>query len=69
MKYSKKYPKQDGWRHAKYAGIPCWFHLWDNTLIGKNWFYNLILDWCLYFDINIAQIQIFKIELIEDEED
>lgn len=67
MKYPKKYPKEEGWRFAKYSGIPCYFHLWDNILVGRNWFYNLLLDFQLFYDVEIRFTQTFKIELIEDE--
>lgn len=59
--------KEDGWRNAKYGGIPCWFNIKDNTLIGKNSFYEFLVNILIWIDTNIVDVYSFLIKVeLED---
>jgi hypothetical protein len=50
---------------AKYSGIPTYFDPMTNKLVGRNWFYNILLEIILWLDVNIFKVDTFKID-IED---
>jgi len=62
------------WHNAKYRGIPCWyrFEMDENyedggELIAKNWFYEILLDINIWWDVNIIKIDYFPLLIEEDE--
>ena len=58
--------KPEGFKNARYAGIPCWLNFADNELIGQNWFYDKILSVILFIDINLFLVDGFRIVIIDD---
>lgn len=39
--------KQDIFYYAKFYGIPVYYQPEENEMIGRNWFYNFLLDWII----------------------
>jgi hypothetical protein len=60
-------------KEAYYRSIPCYYDDDTHELHGRNWFYNILLDVTLWFDVEILQIEEFPIWIDEadlvDEED
>lgn len=58
------------YKNAKYRGWPCWYDPIDSEIIGKNWFYSIMIDINIWLDVEIFQVEAFPIEIEdEDEED
>jgi len=53
-------------KKAYYRSIPAYYNLETGELIGRNWFYSLLIDINIWIDINIIQVEEFPI-LIEEE--
>ena len=53
-------------RNARYRGIPCWFDLETEELIGKNWFYDFLVDINVWLDINVFDVEEFPIWIEEE---
>jgi len=54
-------------RNAKYRGIPCFYNPMNNEIIGKNWFYNLLIDIMLWIDLVIIEVDEFPLWVEVDE--
>lgn len=54
-------------RNAKYRGIPCYLNPINNEIIGKNFFYEFLIDIIMWFDINIFMVDEFPIWVEVDE--
>lgn len=48
-------------KNAKYRGIPCYFNVINNEIIGKNFFYEFLINIIIWFDINIFMVSEFPI--------
>lgn len=38
-------------KHAKYWGIPCLFNEENNEIVGKNWLFDKLIYFCVWFDM------------------
>ena len=52
-----------GFLDAKYMGIPCYYRESDNMIIGRNYFYDIILSIAVWIDINIIGVHSFMIKI------
>ncbi len=53
-------------KKAKYRGIPAYFDINTMELIGRNWFYDLLIDVNVWIDVNIVGVEAFPIEIEDD---
>lgn len=56
-------------RRALYRKIPCYFDKETNEIIGRNKFYDILLDIVIWFDLNILQVEEFPIWIEMDDVD
>lgn len=54
-------------KKAYYRWIPCYFDPKTNELIGRNWFYDILVDIDMWFDFEVLGIEELPI-WIEDED-
>jgi len=55
--------KHDIFYYAKLNGVPVYFQPEENEMVGRNWFYNLLLDIVLTFVVFFCNEEEFKIEI------
>lgn len=48
-------------RNARYKRIPCWYDPVTDLLAGKNWFYDILVEIGIWYDVNIRQVEEFDI--------
>ncbi len=46
----------EGFKKAYYRKIPAYFNEETYELIGRNWFYDLLIDWNVWFDFVILEL-------------
>ncbi len=54
-------------RKARYRAIPCWFDTTTDELTGRNWFYDILVDINIWFDLNILELDELPIWVEVDE--
>ena len=52
-------------QEARYHKVPCYFNRYTNEIEGKNWFYEILVRFWIWFDLNIALIDEFEIKIKE----
>lgn len=57
---------KDGYKKARYRGIPCLFNEDTYDLAATNWFYDIILDVFVWFDA--VFVGEFRIEILPEDE-
>jgi hypothetical protein len=55
--------KRDIFYYAKFYGIPVYYQSEENEMVGRNWFYNLLLDIVLTFVVFFCNEEEFKLEI------
>lgn len=55
----------DEFKEAYYHKIPCKFNPETGELYGKNWFYEILVDICLWWDVYISNKEEFEITILE----
>jgi hypothetical protein len=53
-------------KKAYYRGIPCYFDLDTSELVGRNWFYDILVDINIWIDLYIVDVEFFPIEIEDD---
>jgi len=53
-------------KKARYRKIPAYFDPEDNTLMGRNKFFDILIEINVWFDVNIVGVEEFPIEVEED---
>lgn len=48
-------------KNASYRGIPCWYNPINEEVKGKNWFYDSLISFLIWFDINVLQVEEFQL--------
>lgn len=56
-------------RRAYYRKIPAYFDMNDNAIVGRNWFYDLLIQANLWFDTYIVQVEEYPVLIEETNED
>lgn len=56
-------------KKATYRSIPCYFDRHTNLLIGRNWFYDLLVRINIWLDYNVLGIEDLPVYIQEDEEE
>ncbi len=46
----------EGFKKAYYRKIPAYFNEETHELIGRNWFYDILIDWNVWFDFVILEL-------------
>jgi len=54
-------------KNSSYRGIPCWYNPVNDEIRGKNWFYDLMVSACLWFDEKVLALDSFPIWVDVDE--
>jgi hypothetical protein len=57
--------KPEGYKRAYYRSIPAYFNTDTNDIMGRNWFYDVLIEINLWVDVHIVGVQEFPI-LIEE---
>ena len=52
-------------RYSELYRIPIWYKEETEEIVGRNWFYDLILDIVVWIDVEIIRIESFDI-LVEE---
>ena len=59
-------------RKARYRGIPCYWNPVNDEIVGRNWFYDKLIDIMIWIDLVIIDVDEFplwvEIDEIEKEE-
>jgi hypothetical protein len=53
-------------KRATYHDIPCWFNQKTGELHGRNWFYDLIVEFNLWLDVHVFEVDEFQIWIEDD---
>lgn len=56
-----KREKPKGYKNAYYRETPAFYNLKTDDLIGRNWFWDIVIDVEIWIDINIFNIEYFPI--------
>lgn len=52
-------------KKAKYRSIPCYYDTETEELIGRNWFYDMLVEINIWLDLNIFNVDEFPIWIEE----
>lgn len=55
--------KRDIFYYARFYGIPVYFQPETNEMIGRNWFYDLLLHLIIPFELFLVDCNEYKIEI------
>ncbi|PQL91008.1 hypothetical protein [Apibacter adventoris] len=58
--------KPENFKNAYYRKIPAYFNLETDELIGRNWFYDLLIEINVFVDAKILMLEEFPILIKED---
>lgn len=53
-------------KNAYYRGIPCYFDPIDCEIMGRNWFWDILVDINIFIDFTILELEELPIEIEED---
>ena len=53
-------------KRAKYRGIPCFFNLETGDIKGQNKFYDLLLDFMIWLDVHVFEVDGFPVLVEKD---
>lgn len=43
-------------KNAKYRWIPCWFDEETHEIMGKNWYYDVLIELNIWFDFSVLKL-------------
>lgn len=59
-------PKPDGFVRAYYRGIPAYYNLDTDEIIGRNWIYDKLILVNIWVDVELFGIEEFPIYIEDD---
>ncbi len=55
-------------KNATYRGIPCWYNPIDNELKGKNWLFDILISFNIWWDFNVLLLEELPLWIEVDED-
>ncbi len=53
-------------KRAYYRSIPCYFNPLTNEIMGRNWFWDILIDVNLWIDVDLLGLEDLTIWIEED---
>jgi|APSaa5957512576_1039674.scaffolds.fasta_scaffold15140_2 hypothetical protein len=53
-------------KNAHYRGIPCYYDINSGDLQGRNWYWDILVEIVVWWDVEIIEVDSFPIWIDED---